>query len=355
MHMKAHGFMLKIENLSLDKGDFSLRDISLEVNKGEFMTIVGPTGSGKTLLLETLVGVNRMKAGRIILDGRDISRDPIGKRDIGIVYQKLFLFPNMDVRQNIMFALRHMRLSRSECGRRFDEMVEMMGIEDIISRSIYNLSGGERQRVALARTMIQNRRLLLLDEPFAALDSITKWDILKQLKSLYNLNKMTVIHVTHDIEEAMFLSDKLGVMDGGRIIQTGSTCDVYEKPVSEQCAQLVKKENIFLMKYDAAEHRLYNANISLYKEGLKDGSEYLVHIPPQDIILSNTNIVTSARNTFQGVVTNTTITSYGIKVNISFNKEEITAFITKRSLTELGLKADARVYLIFKSGSVEVS
>ena len=248
-----------------------------------------------------------------------------------------------------------MRLGKEEKKKQFEKTVELFGIGDILERSVHNLSGGEKQRVALARTLVLGRRLLLLDEPFSALDTVTKWDILRQMKKLHSETGITVIHVTHDIDEALFLSDHLAIMSEGRIMQSGATEHVYENPRDVTCAKLVKKENMFMMQYDTQADTLSNETISFYYEGLKGDEEYLVHIPPEDIILSKKRAETSARNVFQARVNGINITSYGITVNLDINNARMTSFITKKSASELKLSDGDAIFVMFKSGSIEMT
>lgn len=209
--------MLKIEKLNLAIGNFKLKNINLTLNEEEYFVILGETGSGKTLLLETIAGkYNEIKEG-IFYNSKDFMNEPPETRNIGFVYQSFELFEHMNVFQNIAFPLRIRKISRNKIKDEVNNIVKKMNIENLLLRRILNLSGGEKQRVALARALILKPAILLLDEPMSALDYITKIEIQKLLKNIHLEYKPIVIHVTHDIREALFFADRVGIMKKGEI------------------------------------------------------------------------------------------------------------------------------------------
>jgi molybdate transport system ATP-binding protein/molybdate/tungstate transport system ATP-binding protein len=187
---------------------------------------------------------------------------------VGIVYQNLYLFPHRNVFDNIAFPLSIKKIPKRLIEKKVGETAAFLRISDLLGRSIQNLSGGEKQRVALARALVPERPLLLLDEPLSALDAITKWEIMQELRRIHREKKLTVLHVTHDIEEALFLSDKIGVIIQGELKQLGTVEEVMNRPAGEEIGQLIRKDNLFKMVYDAQRSLLCKGDFCLYKEGL---------------------------------------------------------------------------------------
>lgn len=209
--------MLEIKNLSLNFPNFKLQKNSLKINNHEYFVLLGSSGSGKTLFLETIAGRYPSSKGDIIYKENLISNLPPESRNIGFVYQNFELFPNMNIEDNIKFPLKLRRIPKDEQISKVNHLSKLMQIEDIKNRYPKNLSGGEKQRVAFARALIAEPDILLLDEPMSSLDYITKKHISKMLKDIYLKYKPIVIHVTHDISEAMFFAHKIGIMNNGKI------------------------------------------------------------------------------------------------------------------------------------------
>ncbi|HHF52660.1 MAG TPA: ABC transporter ATP-binding protein [Candidatus Aminicenantes bacterium] len=346
--------MLDLKNVSLKKGGFRLKDISFTLGEGEYLTLVGPTGSGKTMLLNTVIGINRPLSGEIWVDGKLMNHISLQSRPVGIVYQNLYLFPHKNVYDNISFPLSIRKMPKKIIEKKVREAAAFLKIADLLGRSIQNLSGGEKQRVALARALVTERPVLLLDEPLSALDAITKWEIMQELRRIHREKRLTVLHVTHDIEEALFLSDKIGVMIQGKLRQIGSVEEVMNRPSSEEIGQLIRKDNLFKMTYDAKTSLLCKGTFCLYKEGLEDNKEYLVHIPPEDIILNYEALTTSsARNCFKGCIHSIIYHNLGVKVGIDAGIK-LVSLLTQRSFQELRLETGKDIYVIFKSNAVGV-
>ena len=210
--------MLHVTNLTVEAGAFSLRDISLEVPSGRYAILMGATGSGKTTLLEAICGLRRVTQGRIGLDGRAVDALPARGRGIGYVPQDLALFTTMSVAENLGFALhiRHVPLATEQA--RVQELAELLGIRHLLERMPHALSGGEKQRVALGRALAAQPRVLLLDEPFSALDDQTREDMYALMRTVRQATQATVLHVTHSRSEAQALGDYRFVLDQGRIV-----------------------------------------------------------------------------------------------------------------------------------------
>lgn len=245
MEGRALATRIRIEKLSRSWGRFSLRDISLEVKPGEYFVILGPIGSGKTLLLETLAGIHRPASGRIFMDEAEVTGLEPERRNVGLVYQRSMLFPHLDVRGNIGFGLRFQSLSPEEAEERVRTLAGLLGLERLLDRRPVNLSGGEMQKVALARALAVQPRVLLLDEPLAPLDNLSKEELREQLLKLHRQLGTTTLDVTHDQLTARILADRIGVLQEGRLIQIGSVEEVFEKPQTRFVAEFLGMENVF--------------------------------------------------------------------------------------------------------------
>jgi len=206
--------LLRVESLRLKLRNFELKDISFEVERGEHFAIVGPTGSGKSLLLETIAGIYSPSSGRIIIDGTDVTATPPEKRGVGIVYQDCMLFPHMSVYDNIAYGLRMRRVDRESIRERVKELSEMLGIEKLLDRKPATLSGGEKQRVAIARALAVKPKIMLLDEPFSALDAETRVRLRDSIFSILRKEGVAVVHVTH-IEDDARTADRVARMRDG--------------------------------------------------------------------------------------------------------------------------------------------
>ncbi len=220
--------MLEIKNLKLNLGQFSLNDINIKIESGEYFVMLGPSGSGKTVLLETIAGLYKPDEGSIHYNNRNLVSLPPEKRNIGFVYQNYELFPHMTVRDNIIFGLKVRKISEDIINEKLHVLVSMLKISHLLHRYPNKLSGGEKQRVALARALIISPEILLLDEPMSALDMTIKLSLQKEIKAIHKELKTTVFHVTHDIEEAVYLSDKIGIMKGGRLLEVLNSNNAYE-------------------------------------------------------------------------------------------------------------------------------
>jgi len=226
--------ILKIENLSKRYGkNLVLEDISFEVEQGEFLSLLGPSGCGKTTILRLLIGIEKASSGRIYKFGEDISDLSPMKRNIGIVFQNYSLFPNMNVYQNIAYALKSRKLSKEEIDRKVKEIIDIVELNEHVNKKPVNLSGGQQQRVAIARTLVLNPDIILFDEPMSALDAEIKVVLRNQLKEIQKKLNITMIYVTHDQEEAFALSNRVMVLNDCRIMQLDTPYNLYHKPANE--------------------------------------------------------------------------------------------------------------------------
>ncbi|MFH1750382.1 MAG: ABC transporter ATP-binding protein [Candidatus Micrarchaeota archaeon] len=210
------------------KFDEFMLDARIEAGKGEFVTLLGPSGSGKTTLLMLLAGLIPADEGTVVVSGRDVSKTPPEKRNFGVVFQEKILFPHLDVEGNVAFGVRMHGLGMDKAR----DALRILGLEEFARRNVDSLSGGEKQRVALARAIAYSPQLLLLDEPLKELDGFAKERIKLQLKELQSKLRITTIYVTHDVEEAFYLSDRLYLLHAGKIVQQGKPLDVFKHPAN---------------------------------------------------------------------------------------------------------------------------
>lgn len=220
---------------------FQLKDINLQIQEGEYFVILGKSGTGKTVFLETIAGLHRIFQGEIFLKENRIDNLEPEARSLGFVYQNYELFPHMTVLENIEFGLKIKKVDKLERQKRLDGIVGELNIENILHRYPKNLSGGEKQRVALGRALVLNPDIMLLDEPFSALDIEIKFKLQKKLKEIHKNHNKTIIHVTHDIEEALFLGDRIGIMEDGRMDRVYQKDEAYKEPIVNEYLKFQKE------------------------------------------------------------------------------------------------------------------
>jgi spermidine/putrescine transport system ATP-binding protein len=237
---------LVLEDVSKSYTNIAAVDsVSLAVRHGEFYSLLGPSGCGKTTSLRLIAGFETADQGRIVLAGEDITALPPNRRRVNTVFQHYALFPHMSVEDNVAYGLKQKKLPKSELSRRLTEALRTVRLEELRTRYPRQLSGGQQQRVALARALINEPALLLLDEPLAALDLKLRKAMQGELKKLQERVGITFIYVTHDQEEALTLSDRIAVMNGGRILQEGSPSEIYERPLTRFVADFIGETNFF--------------------------------------------------------------------------------------------------------------
>ncbi len=254
--------MLEITGINLNVGAFSLKDVSLSVNKGDYFALLGVSGSGKSVLLEMISGLRQPENGSILLDGVDITRKKIQDRSVGIVFQDSAVFPHMNVARNIEYSLKGRGKSSAEIKSSVLRWAKRLGIHELLNRFPSGLSGGELKRVALARTLAMEPKILLLDEPLSSLDVLLQFDMMQLLSTLNNEGQ-TIIHVTHDYSEAYALASKLAVMNDGTIVQSGTPEQVFNNPGNAFIARLTGIKNYFI----CANAEAYQNKYKIYMEG----------------------------------------------------------------------------------------
>ena len=240
-----HDYILQLEDIHKRFGDTQvLNGIDLQVRQGEFITLLGSSGCGKTTTLRIIAGLETPDEGRVLLEGKDMARTEPNKRDVNTVFQNYALFPHMNVEQNVGYALKIRRRDKEEIRSEVKRMLELVQLEGFEKRMPSELSGGQRQRVAIARAVINQPKLLLLDEPLGALDLQLRRQMQQELKRLQKKLGLTFIYITHDQEEALNMSDRIAVMKDGRFQQVGTPGEVYDSPRTAYVAQFVGSANI---------------------------------------------------------------------------------------------------------------
>lgn len=279
----AHG-QLVLENISQVYGAVTaLDDVSLSIERGEFVTLLGPSGCGKTTLLRSIAGFQRPTTGRILLAGRDVTSVPAHKRPTNMVFQRSALFPHLDVAANVGFGLRIAGISKEERGARVSEALELVRLGGFESRRSTELSGGQMQRVSLARALVNRPEVLLLDEPLSALDLKIRLEMEVELRRVHQETGATFVYVTHDQREALALSDRIVVLNHGRIEQIGRPGDVYRAPASSFAARFVGNANVLPVELTRSNGQtqaaLGNKTISLGARSIDEGPAWLVIRP----------------------------------------------------------------------------
>ena len=308
--------LLRIEGVSKTFGNFRAVDrLSLDIGAGEFFALLGPSGCGKTTLLRMLAGFETPDEGRILLGGRDIAPVLPHERPVNMMFQNYALFPHLSVQDNIAFGLKRARMPRAAIDTRVAEMVALVKLDGMEKRKPDQLSGGQKQRVALARSLARRPKILLLDEPLAALDKKLRESTQLELMELQRRLGMTFIIVTHDQEEAMTMANRIGVMDAGRLQQVATPRDLYEAPASRWVAEFVGDVNLFDGEVSSHEH--HRLTIATREGGAIVVAEpgqavtkpvVTVAIRPEKVKLSRRGLASDAENSqainrLEGVVT----------------------------------------------------
>ena len=245
-------------------------DINCEIAQGEFVTLLGPSGCGKSTLLRCIAGLTEVNGGQILLDGQDLVPISPQQRGIGMVFQSYALFPNMSVAQNVAFGLRMQKVAPAESAQRVDDALRMVELHEFANRYPQQLSGGQCQRVALARSLVTRPRVLLLDEPLSALDARIRKHLREQIRSIQQELGLTTIFVTHDQEEALVMSDRIFLMNAGKIVQSGAAETLYTAPVDAFAAGFIGNYN--LLDADAASRLLQrpiNSRVAIRPESIQ--------------------------------------------------------------------------------------
>ena len=346
--------MIEVVGLGARAGRFALRDITFTVPAGAWGIVLGPAGAGKTTLLETIAGVRQVANGTVALRGADVTRQTPEQRRLGMVYQHAFLFPHLSVDENIAYAAKDPEVARDIAAR--------FGADTMASRPVSSLSGGERQVVALARALASEPDVLLLDEPFAALDSRRRTSIRAELRRIHRVAGVTILQVTHDFIEAGTYGDVAIVLDNGTTAQVDPPDVLFRKPATVAVADFLGFENVFSGQVsssgvDVGSKLLtfHGAGIDLVGVGDHPGGAGHAVIRAEDVTLAREAPgASSARNILRGVVVS--VSRHGVlaHVTIAVGATNISATLTEASLAELGFEAGVPVAAVIKATAVHL-
>ncbi len=282
---------IRIENLGLSFGTTEvLKGVNLEIQPGEFFAFLGPSGSGKSTLLRAIAGFGPEPSGRILIDDENIASLLPWQRNVGMVFQNYALWPHMSIRRNVAFGLEERKLAKEEIHQRVDDALDLVGLKHLAERRPSQLSGGQQQRIALARTVVVEPRVLLLDEPLSNLDANLRVQMRRELLSLQRELGLTTIFVTHDQEEANTTSDRIAVLDQGVIQQVGSPVELYDQPVNRFVASFLGSANILdgSIRYENGHARfISDKGLAIHLDGKDEGPASLVFRPQNARILRN--------------------------------------------------------------------
>ncbi|MEW5813937.1 MAG: ABC transporter ATP-binding protein [Spirochaetota bacterium] len=296
-----------IEKIEAAVGDFSIH-VDLSIQRGEMLALLGPSGCGKTTCLKTIAGFIPLKSGKILLNNVDIAALPAHKRNIGFVFQDYALFPHMNVQGNISYGPKAKNWSKERINKTVDELLQLIRLGGSRTRRIDELSGGERQRVALARALASDPYLLLLDEPLSALDAKLRKTVRKEIRRIQQELNITSIYVTHDQEEALTIADRIAVMKDGRIIQTGTPKELYEKPATLFIGEFIGESNYFtgMVEKIESDTALVACNSVIfstrYGDNIEEGQKVYLFFRPENCLPSGT--LTDPPNSFKATITN---------------------------------------------------
>lgn len=349
--------MLRLDRITKEIGGFSLREISLEIRGSEYFVALGRSGAGKTLLLEVIAGLREPDSGGIYLEGRNVTFVETQRRGIGMVHQTPRLFPHMSVRRNLAYGLRARKLGRSIIEGRINDLAGRTGVEHLVRRYPSSLSGGEAQRVALARALAVEPRCLLLDEPISSLDTAARAGMRSLLRKV-NREGQTIVHVTHDFEEALSLASRIAVIEAGGVIQVGTPQEVFQRPKNEFVAGFIGLQNFLKGSLtragagaqDLSEFAVNGVRFAVLSESA-GGPGYLM-LRAEDITIANARPETSARNVFQGTVADIAPARRGVDVIVDIGVK-LSALISATSVDDLEVRCGGRVWVSFKASAAK--
>ena len=308
--------LIELKNVSKSyDGKKVLDNINLYINDNEFLTLLGPSGCGKTTTLRIIAGFETADEGDVIFMGRDIQDLPPHKRNVNTIFQRYALFPHLNVFENVAFPLREKKVGKQEIKERVDEMLKMVALTGFEKRSVTSLSGGQQQRVAIARALVGRPKVLLLDEPLAALDLKLRKDMQQELKNIQKAMGITFIFVTHDQEEALSMSDTVVVMSEGQIQQIGTPMDIYNEPKNAFVADFIGESNIVdgIMLRDRLV-RFSGHDFECVDFGFEEREPVDVVVRPEDV-----DIVPVDKGMLEGVVTSVTFLGVHYEIIVDIN------------------------------------
>ncbi|MBK6307429.1 MAG: ATP-binding cassette domain-containing protein [Gemmatimonadetes bacterium] len=359
--------MIVARDLGARLGSFQLQGVTFTVPSGSYGVVIGPAGSGKTTLLETVAGIVPASGGALQLDGRDARALPPEARRVGLVYQHGYLFPHLSVQENVAYG--------AADPAAVDEVVRRFELAALRHRDVVSLSGGERQLVAIARALAMRPSILLLDEPFSALDPGRRMRTRREVRAIHREWKLTALQVTHDFTEAGLLGDVAILLDKGRVLQSGPPEEVFRRPASPYIAEFLGAENVLAgtarvledlapdwidappSEFRDGHHAIEftSGGLTIYTVGLPPaGATSYAVIRAEEVVVSRTPQASSARNLFRGTVREVAILGAYARVTLETGGGPLVAALTARSVHELGLAEGVEAYATFKAMAVHL-
>jgi ABC-type Fe3+/spermidine/putrescine transport system ATPase subunit len=344
--------MLELKGISKHIEDFSLENISFTFAKGDYFVLLGESGAGKSVILELIAGMEKVDAGFIYLNGKDITHQPIQDRGISMVFQDFAIFPHLTVAENIAYSLKAKSYPKTEIKSRVKDLADEMEIANLLHRKPKGLSGGELQRVALARALAAEPQLLLLDEPLAAVDIRLK-DQLRILLRRLNRKGITILHVTHDFDEALSLANKIAVIHEGKLINCGTTDEIFDAPNHPFIARFIGIKNFFpailksSVENDNSKVILPSGMCIEIETELTEGEGFVV-IASDEIIISTEKQTSSASNCFEGAIKDIVPTIRGIDILVDCG-EIFHVTVTRKSIEKLKLTQGKTIWISWKA------
>lgn len=348
--------LIKVRGLSIDLGEFAVHDANVEVPEGEYFVLLGPTGAGKTVLLECIAGLHKPHKGDIFVAGERVNDIPPEQRGLGYLPQDYALFPHLNVAQNIGFGMRLRKKPASEINKKIKELSSLLGISHLLHRSPIYLSGGEQQRVSLARALSIEPKVLLLDEPLSALDEQTREGLCVELRRVHEELGTTTMHVSHNFEETLSVADRIGIIHQGVIQQIGTPEEIFRRPVSEFVARFVRCENIFKGTAVARDDGsvVKTEGVEFYAATAQEG-EVLFTIRPEEIEVCNPVGAPGASiaNTFTGRIDRIIDKGALMKLYVDIGVN-LAALLSRRVLHERGYRLGDNVTVHFEPQAAHV-
>jgi len=342
--------MLELRSVTKKLGSYEMLDTSMHINQGEYMVLLGPSGVGKSVLIEIIAGLIYPDTGHIIWDTEDITFEVPEKRGFAVVYQNYVLFPHLTVRQNIIYGLKATGADLQKTAERLRMLAKMLDIENLLDRKPITLPGGEQQRVALARALAIEPKLLLLDEPLSALDVNSRLRLRKELKRINKELNITVLHVTHDPDEAIALGDRICVMIDNQVRQVGTPAELFHEPSNPDVARFLGKKNVLPVTkvrsniYLACDQEIFIAGTN--------GQISHIWVKPEEILLSLEPFSSSAKNQFKCQVIDLNPYHSFLEVQVLAGQMSIDALITHSASKELRIQVGTNLYAAFKSSAI---
>ncbi len=333
--------MIKLENVNKVFGDFSLKDINLNIKKGEYFVLLGPSGAGKTVILEIIAGLINPDSGKV---------KGIKDKKTGLIYQDYMLFPHMDVFKNIAYGLKIRKTGKEIIKKKVDELCQSLNISHLLKRDVLTLSGGEKQRVAIARAMIISPDIYLFDEPTAALDRNARTKTQQLFVDMHKQTDASFIHITHDFEEALAVADRIAIIKEGKILQCDTPDNIFNNPDSKEIADFLGYQNVFNGSIKNGKMKIEDLVLSVPKE---QALSAYVAIRSDDIIISKNKFESSARNSFPGTVSQIIHKASGVEISLDIGII-LHIDITRKSWEEMNIKQEDKLWATFKVSSLKI-